>query len=168
MIDSDCQPRGDPWLLILAEFREGRVSTVHDALAQSSRGMVPAPADESLCRWFACGGSWLVCNGKHPRRCRNVLILSVALQRFAGATATTYALVLRVVPVAPNARTEQATRERNEHFFACSRDQVDAGCHANVAKYALRDDCCTGVIACRKLKCASAKGGIGVKRGVFF
>lgn len=54
-------PSRGSWVLILAEFREGRVSAM-GTRALASACMVPATFGESLCRWSGCIESALACN----------------------------------------------------------------------------------------------------------
>jgi len=140
-------PSRGSWVLILAEFREGRVSAI-EMRTLASACMVPATSGESLCRWSGCIEIALACNKLNDHRLatpalratfsvrRDNAISSAALQRFEHLATATYGLVLRSRIDARAARIARATRERGKFFFAaCERRSVPR-CHANVAKTA--------------------------------
>lgn len=61
-----------------------------------------------------------------------------------------------------------ATHERDKFFKQDATIPLATGCHGNVAETSLHDLCCTGVMACRRLKYGVCKGGLGMTRGVSF
>jgi hypothetical protein len=87
------------------------------------------------------------------------MISSAALQRFACVAVVTYA----AVSVARDGRESAALQRQHASaasFSSAYTNVADAlGCHANVAKIPMHSHCCTGVMACRKLKCIFRKGG---------
>jgi len=87
---------------------------------------------------------------------------------FVHGRAMTYAGVLHGSRRTGRSTFRRATHERAEFFELCASFFRSPRCHANVAEISMHDICCTGVMACRELKFAFHKGGLGMTRGVSF
>jgi hypothetical protein len=172
-------PMKDRRALILAEFREGRVSALV-GLGTAALFMVPAGHDESLCRWSgcapravannsaaagrgACGPAWtsaafaaqplnFICCAATICRCRC---------RDIRAGTACFAAWFPSVRSGGNTRARHVFRRRRRVFsrIRLSRKRCE---NPHEPRLLHRRH------ACRELKFAFRKGGLGMKRGVSF
>ena len=164
-------PVTDRVALILAEFREGRVSVPGTPSGSRPDGdsrpwRMPVPMVR-LHRQPTCLPLPSRTFARRPWR-RRVRFSSVALQRFIRGTAMTYAGVLQ----GRRCRTYAAARGQHTSAasFSCGVRAFPQALrrHAHDMQIPIPGYCCTGVMACCELKFAIYKGGLGLTRGVSF